>query len=125
MTPEVLYEQKWATIVLDRSLVRLQRQYEETGRGLRFERLSPFLVGADTGCSYKDVAAALEVSVDAVKVAVHRLRKRFGRCLREEMADTVGHPDDVDDEIRHLLAVVEQWEPTGVVLDTIVASSPP
>ena len=123
-TPGALYEQKWAITVLDRSLIRLRRRYEESGGSLRFEELSQFLVSSGTGCSYRDMAQRLELSESGVKVAVHRLRKRFGRCLREELAETVRHPDEVDDEIRYLLSIAEQWEPTAVLLESVPSSHP-
>ena len=118
-TPEVLYEQKWATTVLDRAMSRLRGGYEETGRRPQFEVLSQYLVGTGAGGSYKDLARSLEMSESGVKVGVHRMRKRFGKCLREELAATVGDPQDIDDEIKYLLSIARQWEPTAVQVDLV------
>jgi RNA polymerase sigma-70 factor (ECF subfamily) len=70
--------------------------------------LRPSLTGAEPA-HYRDVASELGMTETAVKAAVHRLRQRYGRLLRDEIADTVADPAEVDDEVRHLLAVVQPW----------------
>jgi RNA polymerase sigma factor (sigma-70 family) len=103
-TPEVLFERKWAATVLERTLARLEVEWAGGARALRFRALRGYLAGDEDAASYRDVGASLGISEDAVKKTVHRLRKRFGELLRGEIADTVRDPADVDDEIRHLLA---------------------
>lgn len=102
LTPEDLYEQRWALTVLERTLTR---QAEETAADKRdqFAKLQPFLIGGENDLTYRQVGKSLAMTEGAVKVAVHRLRRRFGMLLREEIAQTVTDPQDVDDEIRHLL----------------------
>lgn len=104
-TPETIYEQRWALTVLDAAMARLKGDYEGAGDGVLFETLHPFLTG-DDGASYAAASDTLGKSEGAVRVAVHRLRRRFGRCLRETLADTVDDPADVDAELTYLLEVL-------------------
>ena len=105
LTPETLFERKWAMTVLERTLGRLGE--ENAGqKAQRFEALRAHLSGDEPAASYRELGETLGMSEDAVKVAVHRLRRRFGELLREEIADTVREPGEVDDEIRHLLGVL-------------------
>jgi RNA polymerase sigma-70 factor (ECF subfamily) len=106
-TPEVLYERKWALTVLDRALHRLRVSFEESGRLRLYERLKGSIVGGP-GESYQQVANDLGMSESAVKVTVHRMRKRLGRLIRDEIAHTVADPSDVDGELRHLLELIER-----------------
>jgi len=106
-TPEVLYERRWATTVLDRTMETLEAECMESDMADRFNRLRGYLIGDSGGAPYSEVAEKLGMSISAVKVAVHRLRKRFGQALRAEIAELVEDPKDVDDEIRYLLSVVE------------------
>jgi DNA-directed RNA polymerase specialized sigma24 family protein len=106
LTPEEIFERRWALTVLERVLDRLRReQHEDRGDG-QFALLEPFLTGRNGDTSHRDVATQLHTSEGAVKTAVYRLRQRFGRLLREEIAETVANPDQVDDEVKHLLHVV-------------------
>ena len=105
-TPEAIYEQRWALTVLDAAMTRLEHGCQgDEADGLSFETLRPFLTG-DEGASYAAAASTLEKSEGAVRVAVHRLRRRFARCLRETLADTVDDPADVDAELAYLLDVL-------------------
>jgi RNA polymerase sigma-70 factor (ECF subfamily) len=101
-TPEDLYERQWALTVLERALAQLAAEIPSE-QHLRFERLRPHLIGDEQGASYAEIAAELGLSESGVKVAVHRLRQRFGTTLRREIGQTVSNPEEVDDEIRHLL----------------------
>ena len=104
-TPETIYEQRWALTVLDAAMARLELDRQGAGDGLLFETLRPFLTG-DDGASYAEAALTLQKAEGAVRVAVHRLRRRFGRCLRETLVDTVDDPADVDAELAYLLDVL-------------------
>jgi len=106
MTPEAVYESRWATAVLDRSLERLHKETAASGPDNQFDHLKQYLTSSVSEAPYRQTAETLGTSEGAIKVAVHRLRKRFGVCLRSEIAETVANPADVDDEVRHLLDVI-------------------
>lgn len=105
-TPEVIFERQWALTTLKRTLERLRAEYERAGRGMVLRRLEGFLTGDADVAPYVEVSRELGMSEGAVKVAVHRLRKRYGRLLREEIGQTVADPAEVDDEIRALFAAL-------------------
>lgn len=111
-TPETIYEQHWALTVLDAAMARLERHCDTDGDGLLFHTLRPFLTG-DEGASYAAAAEALEKNEGTVRVAVHRLRRRFARSLRETLADTVDDPADVDAELKYLLDVLARRHPAS------------
>jgi RNA polymerase sigma-70 factor (ECF subfamily) len=105
-TPETLFERAWAEEVLARVRERLQDGEVAAGRGGRFEQLEGHLTGDGPAPAYRDLAREWGVGDEAVRVAVHRLRERYGRLLREEIADTVADPTEVGEELRHLLTVI-------------------
>jgi len=106
ITPEALFERQWASSVLAEVFGKLRQEAIE-GRALeRFERLEGFLTGELEGTRQSEVAKELGMSAKALRVAIHRLRKRFGRLLREQVAQTVPDPEQVDDEIRFLLTAL-------------------
>jgi RNA polymerase sigma-70 factor (ECF subfamily) len=109
LTPEDVFERRWALTLLERVLARLRTEHAAAGHGGEFERLKPYLTGDEPASPYREVAADLGLTESAVKTAVHRLRQRFGAALRDEIAETVADPDDVDDEVRHLLGVLAPW----------------
>ena len=113
MNPEEIYERRWALTLLERVLGRLERDFAETGKEAEFEHLRNALTGEEPQLSYREMASHLGSTEAAVKTSVHRLRKRFGSLLREEIAGTVANPEDVDDEVRYLLGVVVPWGPTA------------
>lgn len=101
-TPEQCYERRWALTLLDRVLQRLRAEYENEGRRSLFDSLHACLVGGGESQPYLELAAKLETSEGAVKVAVHRLRKRYRQLLRAEIAQTVQGSEGIDEELRHL-----------------------
>lgn len=105
-TPEEVFEYRWAMTVLSRALDRLREDAARGDTERQFEVLRPYLTSFEVHAPYRDAASELGISEGAVKVAVHRLRRRFGRCLREELSDTVADPGEVDDELRHLLSTL-------------------
>jgi len=105
-TPASEFEQRWALAVLETAMGRLQRAEVAAARGLRFEVLQPVLADDRPSCSYRELATRLAISEGAVKVEVHRLRHRFGAALRAEIGTTVADPEEVEDELRYLLAVL-------------------
>ncbi len=108
MTPEDIFEHRWAVTVLDRAMDRLESESGASDSENQFQFLKPYLTSESPQPPYREVAKTLGMSEGAVKVAVHRLRKRFGMYLRQEIAETVVDPADVDDEVRHLLRVVRR-----------------
>lgn len=100
-TPERFFERKWARTVLDRAMARLAGEWNDPVRVRRFEALRGYLTETEAG-TYAQTGESIGMSEDAVKVAVYRLRRRFGELLRAEIADTLQEPDEVDDEIRFL-----------------------
>lgn len=102
VTPETLFERQWALTLLDRVRQLLQNEYISTGRHSLYARLEGLLTGAGLEEKYSSVALELGMSEGAVKVAAHRLRQRFGEILRQEIAQTVASPDEIDGEIRDL-----------------------
>ena len=106
MTPERIFERRWALLVIDRALKSVKRQYEAMGKRAYFVRLEIFLLGSRGDNKYRSVAEELGVSEAAVKMAVHRLRRQFGAALRAEISTTVGDAGEVDDELRYLLSVL-------------------
>ncbi len=119
MTPEKVFERRWALTLIERVTERLGAEARKARKTKLFEALSPYVVGGgpEVGSttrsgrrggesSYAGVARSLEMTEGAVKTAVHRLRKRFRSALREEIADTVSDPEDIEDEIRYLIEVI-------------------
>jgi RNA polymerase sigma factor (sigma-70 family) len=105
-TPEMVFDRRWALILLDRVLGRLRDQYVETRRDQLFDQLKGFLTGDSTGTPYSDVARTLGMTEGAVKVAVHRLRRHFRDMLMDEIAGTVSDPAEIQGEIEYLLKAV-------------------
>jgi RNA polymerase sigma-70 factor (ECF subfamily) len=105
-TPEKEYERRWALTLLDRVLARLAAEYAERGRAVLFEQCRPFLTGDAGAPSYAATARALGMTDGAIKVTVHRLRQRYRELLRDEIEQTVASPEDVADELNHLLAAL-------------------
>ena len=102
MTPDKLYERRWALTVLDQAIARLQAEYAVSGRGAIFEQLKGELTGTAERSPHVEIGQKLGMTAGAVKVAAHRLRQRFGEVLRAEIAETVARPEDIEEEIRHL-----------------------
>jgi RNA polymerase sigma factor (sigma-70 family) len=104
-TPERIFERRWALSVLDRVVERLRSEFVQHGRPEHFERLKVFLLG-QSDAPYAALAREMNTSEGALKVAIHRLRKRYRELFRQEIADTVADPADVESELRHLASVL-------------------
>jgi RNA polymerase sigma factor (sigma-70 family) len=105
-TPEVIYERQWALSVVARVQVRIEREFERAGKARQFEQLRGFISGDDSGLPYREVADKLGVTGGALKVAVHRMRRRFRELLRDEISQTVLIPEEVQEEIGFLMSVL-------------------
>jgi RNA polymerase sigma-70 factor (ECF subfamily) len=106
MTPERIFERRWAVTVLEQTLVRLRTEYERLQRLPEFERLKEFLTAERGTIPYGEVADALGTSTGTARAAVHRLRKRFRELFREQIAQTVSNADDLEDELRYVVAAL-------------------
>ena len=102
---EAQYEKGWALTVFRRAMERLETEFREAGRGDVYARLQGFLTG-EGDASYREVAEDLGMAEGGVKTTVHRMRKRLGRHMRDEVAQTIADPTQVDDEIRYHLEVL-------------------
>lgn len=105
-SPDTLFAKRWALEVLEHTHARLLDELERATDPARSKRLAGFLTSQAEETTYREVAEELGMTESAVKVAVHRLRRRFGALLREEVARTVVDPGDVDEELRYLLAAI-------------------
>ncbi|HUA65282.1 MAG TPA: sigma factor [Alphaproteobacteria bacterium] len=104
LTPEKLFERSWAFTLLERTLARLKTEY--ANKAELFRSLEPELTREPMPGLYRAKATELKMSEGAVKVALHRLRRRFGQLLRSEVAHTVSTPEEVDQEIRYLFTAI-------------------
>jgi len=105
-TPEKIFERRWALALLDKVLERLRQEHEGNARLRLFDSLRWFLSDEPAEQSQAQIGAQLGLSTGAVKQAVRRLRKRYRELLHEEVANTVATAADIDDEVRHLVAVL-------------------
>jgi RNA polymerase sigma-70 factor (ECF subfamily) len=108
LSPEQLFERRWASTLIAETLGRLRRDLATTGREELFDLLEPHLWGDDTSTPYAAIAARLDMTVVAIKVTVHRLRSRYRALLREDITQTVADPADIEDELRRLFQVLAQ-----------------
>jgi RNA polymerase sigma factor (sigma-70 family) len=106
-TPERIFERRWALSVIDRVVEKLREEFVHHGRTEHFERLKVFLLG-QSDAPYAALAHEMNTSEGALKVAIHRLRKRYRDLFRQEIADTVADPAEVESELRFLAAVLSK-----------------
>lgn len=106
VTPETLYERRWALLVLERVLASLRTEWEAAGKVAEFDGLKDSLLGQTTEGGYAALAERLGTTPGAIKVAVHRLRRKFRSALRTAIAETVNDPADVEEELRYLIRVL-------------------
>jgi DNA-directed RNA polymerase specialized sigma24 family protein len=102
LTADELYERQWAVALLGRVMELLEAEFAEDGKAEQFVLLKDFLVGDHDGTTYDNVAAKLGTTAAAAKMAASRMRRRYRKLLRDEIAQTVAGPDEVDEEIRDL-----------------------
>ena len=106
LPPDAEFDRVWACALLERALATLQREMETSGKGSVFEALKPWLAGTAVQGQQVEAAKRLGISETAVRVLVHRLRKRFREIIEGEVSQTLEIGADVADELRHLLAVL-------------------
>ena len=101
LTPEKIFDRNWALALLQQVLSSLRQQYVDSGKTRLFDALQGQLAG-ESSESYKDIAAQLNMKEGAIKVAVHRMRERYGQQLRLQIAKTTASPELVEEELGHL-----------------------
>jgi DNA-directed RNA polymerase specialized sigma24 family protein len=105
-TPERLFERRWAVSLIDHVMARLRTEYSAAGKAEQFDQLQGFLTRDAEDASYETVAAAMGVSAGALRMSVHRLRRKYRQVLRAEIAETVATPEEIDQEIRFLMSAL-------------------
>jgi RNA polymerase sigma factor (sigma-70 family) len=108
VTPDLIYDRTWTETLLNRVLVLLESEHLENEKADLFQELKPLLCGEKGPGTYAEIAARHGISEGAVKMTVVRLRQRYAALLRSEIAQTVSSPEQVEQEIRHLLAITTQ-----------------
>jgi len=103
-----MYERRWALALLAQAMARLRAEFEQAGKAAEFERLKAFLTVGKQDIPFGAAAAELGVSEGALRVTVHRLRKRFRVLFREEIGHTVTSAEDIEEEFRHLMAALSE-----------------
>jgi RNA polymerase sigma factor (sigma-70 family) len=106
LSADEIYERNWALRFLEHVRDRLRAEFVSRGKLERFDLLEQFLPGEESPLSYAEAAAQLGVPEGTVKSDVHRLKERYGELLRQEIAHTVSRPEEVDDELQHLISVL-------------------
>jgi RNA polymerase sigma-70 factor (ECF subfamily) len=105
-TPEVFFDREWALAMIGRAMSVLEREFAASGKADQFNTLKPWLMGEAPSMSQADAARRLGQSEGAVKVVIHRLRKRFRDAVRTEISQTLRDPSLVDEELRYLIAAL-------------------
>jgi len=108
LSPDQIYDRRWAQMVMERALKRLREEYIAGGKAALFEQLKDIQPGEHGITSYAEMGAQLGLAKGTIASAVHRLRKRHREILREAIAQTVARPEEIDEEIRNLLGVLSQ-----------------
>ena len=107
LTAEGIYERRWALTLLEQALTRLEQEYRDSGNGRLFVKLKPLLTDEPGRASQGSIGRELNMKENAVKQALHRLRQRYRVVLRDEIADTVAVPTDIEDELRHFIVILQ------------------
>jgi RNA polymerase sigma factor (sigma-70 family) len=108
LSPEEFFDQQWAITLLEEAVGNLRREFNAAGKGALFEELKFYLTGEKREISYAELAARLNTTEAALKVAVSRMRHRYGELLRTEIANTVSGPEEVEEELRALFAALSR-----------------
>jgi len=108
LSPDKLYDRAWAVIVLERVITRLRDESATEGKAALHEQLKPFLMLGKGEIPYAQAAPALGMTEGAVRVAVHRLRRRYRELLREEIAQTLADPAQADEEMQALFSALAE-----------------
>jgi RNA polymerase sigma-70 factor (ECF subfamily) len=107
LTADRIYERRWALTLLEQVLARLETEYRAAGNAKLFDHLKELLADEPDRRSQAEIAVEVDMTENAVKQAFHRLRQRYRQLLRDEIAQTVAVPGDVEDELRHFISVLQ------------------
>jgi len=108
LSPEEFFDQQWAITLLEQAVGKLRQEYRTTGKGPVYEELKMYLTGERREASYAELAARLNTTAAALKMAVSRMRQRYGELLRAEIASTVSSPEEVEEELHALYAALSR-----------------
>jgi RNA polymerase sigma-70 factor (ECF subfamily) len=108
LSPDKLYDRAWAVTLLEQVITRLREESRAEGKGKEFEKLKPFLMAGKGAIPYAEAARALETPEGTVRVAVHRLRRRYRELLRQQIAQTLSDPALADEEMQALFSAFTQ-----------------
>ncbi len=106
ISSEKFFEQQWAITLLEQAVTKLRAEFVTASKAASFEELKIFLTGEKRTISYAELALKLDTTEAALKMAVSRMRQRYGELLRAEIANTVATPEDVDEELRALFSAL-------------------
>jgi RNA polymerase sigma-70 factor (ECF subfamily) len=106
VTPERLFELRWAHSLLEQVMAKLREEFAHAGKAEHFDHLSAFLHGDSKSIHYDELSAGMSIGAGALRTQVHRMRRKYRDLLRSEIAQTVSTPEEVDDEIRFLLTTL-------------------
>ncbi len=106
--PDQIYDRHWALTLLAEATTRLEREYAQSGKVNELHELKPYLTAGRGTIPYATIAAALQTSEGAARVALHRLRKRFRNLFQEAVAETISAQEDLDQEVRYVLEVLSR-----------------
>jgi len=104
--PDSIYDRRWALTLLEEAMTRLAREYADAGKAGEFEQLKPHLTAGRGEIPYAAIAAGCQTTEGAARVAIHRLRKRFREVFRAVIADTVSTPEELEEELRHVVGIL-------------------
>jgi RNA polymerase sigma factor (sigma-70 family) len=108
LSPDKIYERRWALTLLDRVMAELRAEFVRAGKADEFDELKIFLTAGKGAVPYAETAARMGTNEGALRVAVHRLRRRYRELFREQIAHTVAHPEEIEEEVRHLLRMLSE-----------------
>ena len=104
--PDAFFDREWALALMDRSLAKVEADFNRAEKERQFEVLKPWLIGDTEEFSQSEAAASLNMTTGAIKVAIHRLRKNFRDAIQSEIAETVTDPDEIREELRYLIEIL-------------------
>ena len=107
-TPEKIYLRRWALTVLEQAMNALEHECRDHGKGVLFGEVKELLSSERDGPTYAEIGRRLDMGEGALRMTVLRLRRRYGELLRHEIAQTVGQPEEVDEEMRLLLGLISE-----------------
>ncbi len=108
LTADQVFDRQWAMTLLTKIMDDLAAEYTSTGKARYFELLKGFIIGEHAGTTFREVAAELDLTEAAAKMAAHRMRRRYRDLLRREILQTVAEPNEVDEEIRKLFTTLSR-----------------